>query len=116
MPEPLPPTQPSRLLHRPLTVIALLIGALFALAFVVSLTGIHLLGSVERWQHWLDEHAGHFYAWRLCLYCAVLAAWPWARRRRLARDPQSRRPLRLIEVFGVLGIVLSEASYWLQRY
>ncbi|WP_409274761.1 hypothetical protein [Pseudomonas sp. KCJK9111] len=81
-----------------------------------SPSGILLLGGIEPWQQWLDDHAGHFFVWRLRLYAAVAAAWPWVRRRRLARDPQSRQQLCVIEVLGVLGIVLYEASNWLRLY
>ena len=35
---------------------------------------------------------------------------------RLARDPQSHRQLRRVEVLGVLAIVLSEASNWLRLH
>jgi len=102
--------------RRLLIIMALLVAGLFALAFVVTFAGILLMGGIEHWQQWLDDHAGHFFIWRLCLYAAVAAAWPWVRRRRLARDPQSHRQLRQIEVLGVLGIVLSEASNWLRTY
>ena len=114
MPSPFSPARPGRPLRRVFIVMALLVAGLFVLAFVATFIGIHLLGGIERWQQWLDDHAGHFFVWRLCLYAAVVAAWPWVRRRRLARDPQSRRQLRQIEVLGVLGIVLSEASNWLR--
>jgi len=103
-------------LRRLFILMAALVAGLLILAFIVTFVGIHLLGGIENWQQWLDDHAGHFFVWRLCLYAAVIAAWPWARRRRLARDPQSRQSLRLIEVFGVLSIVLFEASNWLRLY
>ena len=91
MPSPFSPARPGRPLRRVFIVMALLVAGLFVLAFVATFIGIHLLGGIERWQQWLDDHAGHFFVWRLCLYAAVVAAWPWVRRRRLARDPQSRR-------------------------
>jgi len=116
MPSPFSPTKPDRPLRRLLIIMALLVASLFVLAFVVAFAGIHLLGGIENWQQWLDDHAGHFFVWRLCLYAAVLAVWPWVRRRRLARDPQSRRQLRRVEVLGVLAIVLSEASNWLRLH
>ena len=116
MPSPFSPTKPDRPLRRLLIIMALLVAGLFILAFVVTFAGILLLGGIEPWQQWLDDHAGHFFVWRLCLYAAVAAAWPWVRRRRLARDPQSRQQLCVIEVLGVLGIVLYEASNWLRLY
>jgi len=115
MSAPLAPTQSDRPLRRLFIVVALLVAGLFV-PLVVTFVGIHLLGGIENWQQWLDDHAGHFFVWRLCLYATILAAWPWARRRRLARDPRSRQQLRLIEVFGVLSIVLFEASNWLRLY
>lgn len=116
MSSPFSPAKPYRPLRRLLTVMALLVTSLFVLAFVVTFAGILLLGSIEHWQRWLDDHAGHFFVWRLCLYAVVAAAWPWVRRRRLARDPQSRQQLRVIEVLGVLGIVLYEVSNRLRLY
>ncbi|HCI3965780.1 hypothetical protein [Pseudomonas aeruginosa] len=116
MSAPLAPTQSDRPLRRLFILMTLLVAGLFVLAFIVTFVGIHLLGGIENWQQWLDDHAGHFFVWRLCLYATVLTAWPWARRRRLARDPRSRQQLRLIEVFGVLSIVLFEASNWLRLY
>ena len=116
MPSPFSPTKPDRPLRRLLIIMALLVASLFVLAFVVAFAGIHLLGGIENSQQWLDDHAGHFFVWRLCLYAAVLAVWPWVRRRRLARDPQSHRQLRRVEVLGVLAIVLSEASNWLRLH
>ncbi|MGC3525908.1 hypothetical protein [Pseudomonas aeruginosa] len=113
-PRPPPTVPPSQ--WRVLRYVLLLLAGVITLAFVVTFAGIYLFGGIEHWQQWLDDHAGHFFVCRLCLYAAVFAAWPWARRRRLARDPQSRQQLRLIEVFGVLSIVLFEASNWLRLY
>lgn len=83
------PPKPQRPVRRLLAVMALLVFSLVVLAFVVTFAGIHLLGGIENWQQWLDDHAGHFLVWRLCLYAAILAVWPWVRRQRLARDPRS---------------------------
>ncbi|TBU98248.1 hypothetical protein [Stutzerimonas kirkiae] len=116
MPSPLSHIKPQRPVRRLVVLMALLLADVFVLAFVVTFAGILLLGGIEHWQQWLDDHAGHFFVWRLCLYVAVAAAWPWVRRHRLARDPQSRQQLRVIEVLGVLGIVLYEASNWLRMY
>ncbi|KHN52896.1 hypothetical protein OI70_19035 [Dickeya fangzhongdai] len=95
----------------------LLLGLLLLIAAAaVNLIGISLSDSIDHWQQWIADRAGYFFAWRLCLYAAILAAWPWARRHRLVRDPQSHQQLRFIEVLGALCIVLSEASNWLQLY
>ncbi|GKV94887.1 hypothetical protein PEC301645_23340 [Pectobacterium carotovorum subsp. carotovorum] len=116
MPLPFSHTKSHRPVRRLLTLIALLLAGVFVLAFVVTFAGIHLLGSIEHWQQWLDEHAVHFFVWRLCLYTSIVAAWPWVRRRRLARDPHSRPQLRQIEILVAFGIVLSEVSYGLRLY
>ena len=42
-----------------------------AAAVAVNIAGIHVVGGVEGWQHWLQAHAGHFFVWRLCLYGAT---------------------------------------------
>ncbi len=36
-----------------------------AAAVAVNIAGIHVVGGVEGWQHWLQAHAGHFFVWRL---------------------------------------------------
>jgi hypothetical protein len=45
-----------------------------AAAVAVNIAGIHVVGGVEGWQHWLQAHAGHFFVWRLCLYGRRLTA------------------------------------------
>src|SRR3546814_11889656 len=62
-----------------------------AAAVAVNIAGIHVVGGVEGWQHWLQAHAGHFFVWRLCLYGATAYGWGWMRRRLLRRRP-SREP------------------------
>lgn len=116
MPSPLSNTRAYRPVRRLLVIMTLLLTSVFVLAFIATFVGIQLLGGVDNWQQWLDDHVGHFFTWRLCLYAAALAIWLWVRRRRLAHDPQSRQQLRRIEVLGILGIALSEASNWLRLY
>lgn len=112
----LPKTSPGRERSRfPGYLVLLLVLSIFvALAFIVTFAGIHLLGGISQWQQWLDDHAGHFFIWRLCLYAAIAAFWPWVRRRRLQREPDARSSLRMIEALGLLGLALSEASNWLR--
>ncbi len=112
----LPTPSPPRARRHLLSHFALLLAGVIALAFIVTFAGIFLLGGIEPWQQWQDAHAGHFLVWRLCLYAAVIAAWPWARRRRLQREPDAARPLRTIEVLGLAGVVLAEASNWLHLH
>src|SRR3546814_15475744 len=62
-----------------------------AAAVAVNIAGIHVVGGVEGWQHWLQAHAGHFFVWRLCLYGATAYGWWWMRRRLLRGEP-AREP------------------------
>ncbi|MBA0204353.1 hypothetical protein [Pectobacterium aroidearum] len=116
MPLPFSHTKPHRPVRHLLTLIALLLAGIFVLAFVVTFAGIHLLGSIGHWQQWLDKHAVYLFVWRLCLYTGIVAVWPWVRRRRLARAPQSHQQLRQIEILTAFGIVLSEVSNGLLLY
>src|SRR3546814_20733215 len=61
-----------------------------AAAVAVNIAGIHVVGGVEGWQHWLQAHAGHFFVWRLCLYGATAYGWWWLRRLLLRRDAYPR--------------------------
>lgn len=61
-----------------------------AAAVAVNIAGIHVVGGVEGWQHWLQAHAGHFFVWRLCLYGATAYGWWWMRRRLLRRETTPR--------------------------
>lgn len=87
---------------------------LFFAALVANILGIYLCGGIADWQQWLKAHSVHFFVWRLCLYLTLLAAWPWARWRRLQRDPNSARALHIFEALSVGAIVFSEASQWLR--
>jgi len=57
---------------------------ILALAVAANIAGIWLLGSIHDWQIWLDDAAGYFFVWRLCLYAATVYGWLWMRRRLLA--------------------------------
>src|SRR3546814_13852595 len=67
-----------------------------AAAVAVNIAGIHVVGGVEGWQHWLQAHAGHFFVWRLCLYGATAYGWWWMRRRLLRREPSRGKTPRLL--------------------
>lgn len=86
------------------------------IAVGVSVAGVHLLGSIGGWKHWLRAHAGYFFAWRLLLYCATAYGW-WRMRRRLRQyEPGSETlsRLRRTEVAALVSVVLLEASQWLR--
>ncbi|MGD9729794.1 MAG: hypothetical protein AB7R40_22865 [Nitrospiraceae bacterium] len=89
---------------------------LIVAAIVINVVGIRLLGSVERWEHWMDDNAGFFLAWRLMLYAGTAWGWIWMRKRLLAREPDvtARQRLRRAEFAAVLAIVALEVSTLLQ--
>lgn len=89
---------------------------LIVAAFVINVIGIRLLGSVERWEHWMDDNAGLFLAWRLLLYAATAWGWIWMRKRLLAREPDAtaRQRLQRAEIAAVLAITALEVSTLLQ--
>ncbi|WP_175687308.1 hypothetical protein [Burkholderia multivorans] len=90
---------------------ALIIGA----AVAVNLAGIHIVGGVEGWQHWLHAQAGVFRVWRVCLYAATAWGWWWMRQRVLRREPaaETRQRFLRIEIAAVAAIMLMEGSAWL---
>ncbi len=88
-----------------------------AAAVAVNIAGIHVVGGVEGWQHWLQAHAGHFFVWRLCLYGATAYGWWWMRRRLLRREPSRETHQRLLrtEIAAVIAVVALEASQLLRH-
>jgi hypothetical protein len=87
-----------------------------AVAMVVNIAGIHVVGGVEGWQHWLQAHAGHFFVWRLCLYAATAYGWWWMRRHLLRREPSRETQQRLLrtQIAAVTALVLLEGSQLLR--
>jgi hypothetical protein len=88
-----------------------------AVAAAVNIAGIHVVGGVEDWQHWLQAHAGHFLVWRLCLYGATAYGWWWMLRRLLRREPSRESHQRLLrtEIAAVIAVVALEASQALRH-
>lgn len=88
-------------------ILVLLIASLLA-----NLVGIHLMGDVAGWQHWLNAHSGALLGWRLLLYAGTAWGWLWMRGRLRAREPNriaSSRLLR-VEVAAVLMLIALEGS------
>lgn len=88
-----------------------------AVAAVVNIAGIQVVGGVEGWQQWLQAHAGHFFAWRLCLYGATAYGWWWMRRRLLRRESSRETHQRLLrtEIAAVISVVALEAGQALRH-
>lgn len=88
-----------------------------AVAAEVNIAGIHMIGGVEGWQHWLQAHAGHFLVWRLCLYGATAYCWWWMRRRLLRRESSRETHRRLLrtEIAAVIAVVSLEAGQALRH-
>ena len=103
----------SRQLGRTLGWVALIV----LVAIAVNVVGIRLIGDVEGWGRWLDERAGYFLVWRLCLYGATAYGWMWMRRRLRARDASAETHQRLLraEIGAVAVIVLLEISVLLRQ-
>lgn len=103
----------SRQLGRTLAWIALIVFV----AVAVNLVGIRLVGDADTWSRWLDEHAGYFLVWRLCLYGATACGWIWMRRRLREHDTSREAHQRLLraEVGAVAAIVLLEISVLLRQ-
>lgn len=101
----------SRRLGRMLSAVVLVV----LIAAAINVVGIQLVGDIDSWTRWLDERAGYFFAWRMCLYAGTAYGW-WKMRRRLqARDgsADARRRLLRAEIGGVAALMLLEVSVWL---
>ncbi|TAH44586.1 MAG: hypothetical protein EYC67_12590 [Betaproteobacteria bacterium] len=85
---------------------------LVAAAAAVNIVGVHVVGGVEGWQHWLQAHAGYFLVWRLCLYGATAYGWWWMRRRLLRRESARATHQRLLrtEIAAVISVLALEVS------
>lgn len=85
---------------------------LLVAAIIVNLLGIRMLGSIDAWEQWMDDHADHFLAWRLLLYAGTVWGWMWMRRRLLAREPErdTRQRLMRTEIAAVFAVAALETS------
>jgi hypothetical protein len=83
---------------------------------VISAVAMRLLGGVQGWDSWLDQHRIHLLVWRLALYAATLLGWCWMRQRLLRREPNGSTLARLrrTEFAAILVIVALECLTWLQ--
>lgn len=81
---------------------ALILGV----AFVVNVMGIEMAGGIEAWRQWLDQAAGSFRGWRMCLYAAL--GYGAFRFYRSQISNGQRRELRRTAVAAVLVLTLLE--------
>jgi len=84
-------------------------------AVAINLIGIHVLGTVTSWNHWLKNHRGYLLAWRLCLYGATAYGW-WRMRQRMVGFGSNAEALRWnrTEIAAVLTVLASEGAAFLQ--
>ncbi|MCI4239479.1 hypothetical protein F6X50_18360 [Dickeya dianthicola] len=96
--------------------VLLWIVAWLVITVTTNVLGIHVVGSIAGWEHWLADAAGYFLLWRLCLYGATVYGWLWMRRRLLLRETRTddRRRLIRAEVFGVGALLVLEFSLLVQ--
>ncbi|HCE5828628.1 TPA: hypothetical protein NHK69_005154 [Pseudomonas aeruginosa] len=89
---------------------------LLVVAIAINVIGIRVLGSIQSWERWMDDHTGYFLAWRLLLYVGLACGWRWMRKRVLARepDPESHERLIRVEIAGVAALAVLEGSLLLQ--
>ena len=106
-----------RLFNRRVGVALLCTLLVVAVAAAVNIAGIHMIGGVEDWQHWLQAHTGHFFVWRLGLYGATAYGWWWMRRRLLRRESSRETHRRLLrtEIAAVIAVVSLEAGQALRH-
>lgn len=89
---------------------------LLVVAIAINVIGICVLGSIQNWERWINEHTGYFLAWRLLLYAVIAWGWRWMHKRVLAREPgpESRTRLIRVEIAGVAALAVLEGSLLLQ--
>ncbi|MCB1741320.1 MAG: hypothetical protein KDK91_13175 [Gammaproteobacteria bacterium] len=88
-----------------------------SIAVGINLVGIGVMGDIPAWTQWLDDRAGYFFAWRLCLYGVTVYGWLWMRRRLYRRDPSSEARQRLLraEIGAIAALVLLEVGVVLRQ-
>lgn len=101
--------KPKWLFSRPLGKALLWTTLVVLVAAGINLVGIGVVGDITAWSQWLDDYAGYFLAWRLCLYGATIYGWLWMRRR-LYRDAEARQRLFRAEIGAIAAITLLEVS------
>lgn len=109
-------THTRRPFYRRLARTLLFVLAILLAAAAVNVVGISLVGGVNGWSRWLQEHSGHFAAWRGFLYAATAFGWWWMRNRVLCPEskPETRARLLRTEIAAVLAIVALEGMTFLQ--
>lgn len=102
-------------LHRLARVFLCVLG-IFLVAATVNVIGLWIVGDVNSWGRWLQEHSGHFAVWRVALYVATGLGWWWMRRRVLSRETNSVTRARLLrtEIAAVLAVAILEVTTFLQ--
>ncbi|WP_397458516.1 hypothetical protein AB3464_28570 [Pseudomonas asplenii] len=86
------------------------LSALILLTGLFNLLAIQMLGNIQQWNTWLQEHATAFLIWRLGLYGVLSYGWCWMRARLLRRQPEASQRLRRAECAGIAALVLLEVS------
>lgn len=104
--------RPTWLFNRSLGRALLWTAFVVLVAVGINLIGISIVGDISTWSRWLDDHAGYFLAWRLCLYGTTGYGWLWMRHR-LSRDADTRQRLVRAEIGAVAALILLEVSVWL---
>ncbi len=101
-----------RLLCGRFGVALLWVGLMCGVAIVINLIGITVVGDIEGWTRWLQDHRGHFLIWRLCLYGFTAYAWYRMRQRLQQREgtAESSVRLRLYEAITVGAVLLFEIN------
>lgn len=109
--------RPTWLFNRRVGIALLWALLIFGVAVAVNVAGIHVVGSIDGWEHWLRAHSAHFLAWRLVLYAATAYGWWWMLQRLRQREPTAETHQRLlrVEIAAVVTVVLLEGSQWLRN-
>jgi len=108
--------RPSWLFNRRVGLALLWALLMVGIAVAVNVAGIHVVGGIDGWEHWLRAHSAHFFVWRLLLYAAAVYGW-WRMRQRLRQRepaPETHQRLLRIEIAALTTIVLLEGSQWLR--
>ncbi|MBX8508936.1 hypothetical protein K5D34_04410 [Pseudomonas cichorii] len=86
--------------------------AIIAIATLINLYGIHILGGLEQWEEWRKKTYWYFFAWRILLYSTLI--WGWIRvrpgiLRRSSSDPARLRRAELLLATSVLLMEITRA-------
>lgn len=96
----------------------LLLMGLLVVAMAIHLFAAGVVGNVQDWNRWLEQHRFQLLAWRLILYAGTTVGWYRMRKRLLNREPGAYARTRFLrsELAAVAVILVLESALWFRAW